>query len=438
MMFVNRIPASFIILSFFVLSACGGGGGGTTSSGPTTQQGVFLDSAVAGLSYSSGSQSGVTGADGSFLYEQGATVTFKVGDIVIGTAPAQAIMTPISLVPGATDETDPTVANIVQFLMSIDGDGDPTNGIQISTAVTTAAAGQSLDFSLSDFDSNTSVLNAIALLTSGASTLATESDAQAHLNDTLMSNLAGIYNGTFSGDGAGTWTVVVSSSGVVTGSGCDTTTQTNFSISGTVSSSGDSALGFASDGSFAGNINLTGGFSGTWLANSDIDSGTFSGSKSNSASGGACSGGSSQPPPTGGVSGSVTITGTDTSVIGASFTPTESGGSFENTLFTVAILSDATSASPPIGSDYRFLAMQFSPSGSPLSVNYVKGAYGSQSGYSYIAECSDGADCSGVSFDRSTLTVTFSNVVLTPDLTEPDNIATGGIMLNGSVTFTLP
>ncbi len=215
-----------------LLTACGsdGGGGGVL-------QGVFLDSEVDGLTFICGSQSGTTDANGTFSYEQGGSCTFKVGDIVLGTANAQAVMTPISLVPGSVDETNPTVTNIVRFLMTIDDDNDPTNGIQITASVDTAAIGQSLDFTLIDFDTDSDLLDAIALLTAvttwGPSTLVSEQAAQTQLNNTLMTTIAGIYNGTYSGDDSGTWTIVVNTNGTATGSGCSTTQQAEFNITGT-------------------------------------------------------------------------------------------------------------------------------------------------------------------------------------------------------------
>ena len=190
---------SFISVLFLtlLLSACGGGGGGSTPSGPTERQGVFLDSAVEGLTYTTGGITRTTGAGGTFLYEPGATITFSIGDIVIGTVNAQSVITPVDLVPGALDETNATVVNIVRFLMSIDDDGDPDiDGIQITPAVIAAAAGQNIDFTLSTdaFAADSAVINAIAALTSattsGTGPLTSVLDAQSHLSDTLLSSMA--------------------------------------------------------------------------------------------------------------------------------------------------------------------------------------------------------------------------------------------------------
>lgn len=436
-----------VLFISFSLVACGGGG--TTPSAPTVLQGVFLDSVVEGLTYTSVSQSGTTDANGTFNYVQGETITFKVGDIVIGTATAKGVMTPISLVSVATDETNPTVINIVRFLLTIDDDNDPTNGIQITAAVDAASIAQSLDFTLSTsaFSSDANILNVIALLTSAStsvtSTLVSESVAQIHLNNTLLTTMAGIYNGTFSGDGSGTWSIVVTTNGVITGSGCANSTDP-FSAAGTVSSDGVSALGFASDGNFAGSFDLAGTFSGTWSANGGIDTGTFTGSKADTSSVGSCSGGSQPPPSTGGgdttpPSGSVSISGTDTNTIGTTFTPVYDNDSFENSFITSAFLFDVNIYTSSLGTDARFLVMAFSPTDdSPMSVGFGKITAGSQDGYNYNANCLSGDDCSGVSFNRSTMTVTFTNVVLPKELSDLDNLATDSIALNGTVTFSIP
>ncbi len=52
------------------LSACGGGGGDDDSD-PSFGVGVFRDTGVSGFSHVSGSTSGVTALDGSFIYEVG-------------------------------------------------------------------------------------------------------------------------------------------------------------------------------------------------------------------------------------------------------------------------------------------------------------------------------------------------------------------------------
>ena len=114
------------------LAGCGGGGDGTDVG--TSQVGTFLDSPVSGMEYETASGSGLTDADGHFNYRQGELVTFRVGKLVIGsTVPdSTRIVTPRSLVEGAVGMDDPQVTLILQTLQSLDANGDPDDGIQIS------------------------------------------------------------------------------------------------------------------------------------------------------------------------------------------------------------------------------------------------------------------------------------------------------------------
>ena len=435
---LKRTSLLSLIYFFFItllLSACGGGGGGSTPAGPTEREGVFLDSAVEGLTYTTGGTTSTTGPGGTFLYMPGATVTFSIGDIVIGTASGQDVITPVALVPGAADETDPTVVNIVRFLISIDDDGDPgVDGIKITSAVIAAAAGQSLDFTLSTdaFAADADVINAVAALTavttSGISTLATVADAQTHLNETLLSSMAGIYNGTYSGDTSGTWSLTVGTDGSITGSGCNTVFSSSFTASGTVSSDGNTAVGVASStATWEGNVNLTGVFSGTWQ--DGVESGTFTGVRADSSAGGSCTSGGGGG---GSGSGSLAISGADTSSLGATFGPV---------LVTIpsiipgGIYGTITwSSTPDFASTYvgRVVSISLNPSTNEIqSVRFFDSSSGLW-GYELI--CSVG-DCSGASIDQTTGTVTFNNIALPVYTAAALNQATAPITLTGTLTY---
>jgi len=71
---INFVSTALLL----ALAACGGGGGGGTAAvnGGGTALGLFLDAPVGGMTYTSGATTGTTGADGSFTYEIGKTVTF--------------------------------------------------------------------------------------------------------------------------------------------------------------------------------------------------------------------------------------------------------------------------------------------------------------------------------------------------------------------------
>jgi len=112
------------ILSLLVVGAslsigfvgCGGGGGG--SSAPTTavtKTGTFVDSPVEGLSYKTATLSGFTDNQGRFQYKDGETVTFKIGNLVIGSGLASRVISPFSI-----SDNNVTAVNIARLLQTLD------------------------------------------------------------------------------------------------------------------------------------------------------------------------------------------------------------------------------------------------------------------------------------------------------------------------------
>jgi len=264
------------IFSVALLSACGGG-----DNKPTVKQGTFIDSAIEGLSYVSGGQSGTTDASGGFSFEDGQTVRFSVGGIVIGEAKAEKVMTPVELVEGAEDETHGTVINIIRFLQTLDDDGDPNNGIMIPQSIRDLAEGKTVNFKGSEVEfESEDFFTEIET----EHPLVTRASAQAHLRGTLLKSMAGTYSGTFSGDDSGTWTFTLSESGAFTSASGKSNSDGPFTVS-TSGSSAASSGSFAIGGStstgatFTGKITRSGEVSGTWENSSFGDSGTFSGSK---------------------------------------------------------------------------------------------------------------------------------------------------------------
>lgn len=273
-----------------LLSACGGGGGSNSSSPDNTLTGVFIDSPVQGLRWVSGGVEGTTDAAGTFRYKSGATVQFYVGDILLGEATGDSILTPIDLIAGASDSSNFTVTNIIRFLMSLDDDDTPSNGIEIIEAVVDLTQGETVNFaqSTSDFtdagDIRILVANLTAARNSGARPLTAVSDAQSHFSSSMGSLITGTYSGTWGGDSSGTWTVSVDSTGAMS-NGTGTGLEGLITFSGgsvNTNGSGLSTFGTASDGSvFSGTVGLDGTMSGTWSWTDGFDSasGTYSGSK---------------------------------------------------------------------------------------------------------------------------------------------------------------
>lgn len=153
--------------------------------------GQFIDSAVGGLEYQSGSIRGLTSADGSFRFEQGANIRFFIGDIILGEGLPADVMSPLDIVGVTSVVTDDHVLNIARFLQTLDTDNDPTNGISISVFMQTQAVGNTIDFNVTgaEFAANGNVQTIIAELTAsnddGPQSLVSAQDAEAHLRDSL-------------------------------------------------------------------------------------------------------------------------------------------------------------------------------------------------------------------------------------------------------------
>lgn len=272
--------SAFLLLTL-VLTACGGGGGAAPVA--TVSQGKFIDSAVEGMTYTSGKETGLTNTEGLFSYETGKTVTFSIGDIVIGTANGSATVTPLQLFIGSTNEFNAFVTNMVRFLMTIDDDHDPSNGIQITQEIRDAAAGMSIDFRVSptQFTSDSNVVSVVDTLTTASSLgnqgLVSVAAAQTHFGDTLLSLLVGTYSGTFAGDDRGTWNMTISANGGISGS-ASPSLGSSIPITGNVLTSGS----MINTSGWTGGFDIaTGIVSGNWTVsvNSTTFSGTYTGSK---------------------------------------------------------------------------------------------------------------------------------------------------------------
>jgi len=270
-----------------LLAACGGGGDGTSdAAGPgpdptPTSSGRFVDGPVSGLRYACGGVTGTTDGLGQFDYASGASCTFSVGGVTIGSAAGAPLLTPVSLVTGASPGVANTaVTNIVRFLLSLDNDGDPDNGILISAEASAALGTGTLDFAAAGFATAAATLVGQAI---PGRALVDATTAEAHLDLSLLGLYSGGYNCTYSGNGAVLGGVAISiSNGVVTGSGTPSGSSDTFEVSGTITSSGAANLSagttstgatfegtFTTDGTAAG----TGG-SGTW-DDPELGSGTW-------------------------------------------------------------------------------------------------------------------------------------------------------------------
>ncbi len=183
---MKKIFASLLVVSMLVLFGCGGG-----SSGTATATGKFIDAPVAGMTYVSGGQKGITTADGSFTYEVGQNVTFSIGGIVLGTAPGKTIMTPVTLAAAGSTEATPEVVARVQFLMTISTTDTTTGVMTIKPGVMTTAASKSIVWTATTVQ--TDLTNLTAYLVSGT-TLVSQDDAKIHMGNSLILISQGFYS----------------------------------------------------------------------------------------------------------------------------------------------------------------------------------------------------------------------------------------------------
>ena len=150
--------------------------------------GVFLDAVVENIQFETETQSGQTNSAGEFQYLSGETVTFSLGELVLPSTLAAAVVTPIEILE-ASGVADDAVVNMVRLLLSLDIDSDGSNGIQLSDAAANVAT-DAINFfvSIEAFEANAAVLSLIQNGGQNASVmeLVSAEDAQLHFEATLQ------------------------------------------------------------------------------------------------------------------------------------------------------------------------------------------------------------------------------------------------------------
>lgn len=186
----------FLFSFVLFLQACGGGGESgddADSTTSTTAAGVFKYNDVSGLSYISGGQKGITKRNGGFTYEVGSPITFSIGNVTIGTTQGKSVITPADLVSeGGANELKAN--NIARFLNMLDNDGNPDNGIHISSKVRAVAdTWPQVDFSKTNFSSELASIRTDCIAADGGKhSLPDSNTSKEHLDKTL-----GCINGEF-------------------------------------------------------------------------------------------------------------------------------------------------------------------------------------------------------------------------------------------------
>lgn len=155
-----------------------------------SNKGVLIDSPIKGVYYKTDSLNGFTNTSGEFLYNDGESVTFSIGDIKLGSSTGASYITPIDLISGATDINHRAVINMIRLLQTLDDDFTPSNGIGIPDLARYNAIGQKykiLNFNVSEtnFENNDTIINYLSSITNTAQ-LVDKSDAIDHFKNSLI------------------------------------------------------------------------------------------------------------------------------------------------------------------------------------------------------------------------------------------------------------
>ena len=174
---MKKIITLFIVT---LLGACGGGGG-NSSSNSDVKTGQFKDSVVKGLGYSTVTQNGITDENGTFKYQLNEIVTFKIGEMEIGSAQGADILYPTHIV-----ETEADAVKIAQVLQTLDKDGDADNeGIDITGQFNEQ---QTRNQNIADSADLQALIDEIKTATETI-TLVNSATAKAHIDATIFADM---------------------------------------------------------------------------------------------------------------------------------------------------------------------------------------------------------------------------------------------------------
>ena len=124
----NTLLIGVLSLGLLAFVSCGGSKYNKSQKPLSTVTGQFVDTYVSGLGYAcqSGTK-GTTNDKGEFTCNVGNEVSFYIGKYFIGSAPMNEIIRPKDLYP----EASASEINVAQLLLTLDVDGNASNGISI-------------------------------------------------------------------------------------------------------------------------------------------------------------------------------------------------------------------------------------------------------------------------------------------------------------------
>ncbi|SFV55069.1 hypothetical protein MNB_SV-12-302 [hydrothermal vent metagenome] len=176
-------------LALLLLNGCGGGSssdnnGESSANGTTnlktTGTGYYVDSAVEGVDYLCGSQSGTTDENGTFIFEAGEDCNFSIGGLPLRDINASSLDDNITILEDNIE--------VAQLLQTLDMDGNATNGITIDKNASSKVLDNiNLDEIPTDLDKD--ILDAIQqgleeISEEYKGSAKTKEEAQVHLDET--------------------------------------------------------------------------------------------------------------------------------------------------------------------------------------------------------------------------------------------------------------
>jgi len=175
-------------VALFLLNGCGGSSSTSDNSGDSlsneetgvkkTGTGYYVDSAVEGVSYVCGSQSGTTDENGKFTFEEGQNCKFSIGGLHLREINASSLDDNITIIEDNIE--------VAQLLQTLDMDGNATNGITIDKNATSMVMS---DIHIEEVPTELAVLDSIheALKAENEEykgKVKTKEEAKAHLDET--------------------------------------------------------------------------------------------------------------------------------------------------------------------------------------------------------------------------------------------------------------
>jgi hypothetical protein len=116
------------------------------------QRGHFIDSPVAGITYRTPTNWGTTDEFGGFDYFPGEHVDLWLGPAYLGNPVADQKISPMDVF--SADISDVRVINMARLLQSLDADGAPKAGINITPGVTACLSSAMMEMDISEVDFN--------------------------------------------------------------------------------------------------------------------------------------------------------------------------------------------------------------------------------------------------------------------------------------------